>query len=70
MSNVSCSYLPNVPQGCGINFSTKGVTPRVVFCSQSFTNIWENVTKNSAPQGKVRSLRLSIALKLHKGMHL
>ena len=67
----------NVLQGCGIIFSTKGVTSRVIFCSQSFANIWENVTKNSAPQGKIRSLRLSIALKLgskqtrlHKGMHL
>ena len=58
-------------------FPLRGLTSRVHFCWQSFTNISENVTKNSALQGKIRSLRLSIALKLgskqtklHKGMHL
>ena len=67
----------NVPQGCGIILSTIGVDVTSNFCPQSFTNIWENVTKNSALQGKIRSLRLSIALKLgsqqiklYKGIHL
>ena len=55
-------------------FPLRGLASRVIFCSQSFTNIWQNVTKNSAHQGNIKSLRLSIALKLgskqtklHKG---
>ena len=58
-------------------FPLKGVDVTNNIWSQSFANIWENMIENSAPQGKIRSLRLSIALqlsskqtKLHKRMHL
>ena len=58
-------------------FPLRELTSRVNFFSQSCTNIWENVTKNSIPQEEMRSLRLSIPLKLgskqtklHEGMHL
>ena len=50
---------------------------RINFCSQICTYIWEIWTKNSALQWKIKSLKLSDALKLspketklHKGMHL
>ena len=65
-------FFENIHQMCLVVFCIavasffllRGLTARVNVCSQSCTYIQENVTKNSAPQGKIRSLRLSIALKL------
>ena len=46
-------------------FPLRGLKPRVNFCLQSFTNIWQIVTTYTAPYGKTRSLRLSDALELN-----
>ena len=61
----------NVPQGCGIIFPTNGVDVTNKFFVRKV------VDKNSTPESKIRSLRISIALKLgskqtklHKGIHL
>ena len=64
-------------QDRSVIFPTLGVELRNKFYLKSSTNIYEILTKNSAPNGKIRSERLSDALKisskqinLNKGMHL
>ena len=45
-------------------FPIRGLKSQRNFYSQSCTNILRILTKNSAPQGKIESLRLSDTLKL------
>ena len=63
-------YLHNIINGCSSCFPLIGLKWRITFCSQSCTNIQEILTKNSAPQGKLRhshDLKLSSEqTKLHK----
>lgn len=48
---------------CSIIFPLKRIKLRINFCTQNCTYIWVNLAKNSA-QWKIRSLRLSDAVKL------
>ena len=58
-------------------FPLTGLTSRVIFLFAKLYQYLGKCDKNSAPQGKIKSLRLPVALKLgskqtelHKGMYL
>ena len=57
--------------------STRGLQSPTNFCSKNCTNTYDVLTKYSAPQGEIKSLRFSDVFKLrlnqtqlHNGMHL
>ena len=57
--------------------STKGLQSPINFCSENCTNTFDVLTKYSAPQGGIKSLRFSDVFKLplkqtqlHNGMRL